>query len=499
MRAQSCSFGRARHAMSRTSSTSPSLAARARRGAQLRFLAAALLVAPWCANCTGDSGPKGPEPTLPARPELLPPELLALIEKYIGEVRTAPADGARHGALGLLYEANELWPEARSSFETARTLQPGDPLWHLHAGIAQAQGGDVPAAIESLRQGAAQHPGFAPLHARLGDLYLLGGQTAEARAAYEAARQLAPQAPEPLLGLAEVALAENAAEQAIDPLERALALDPHYRAAHHLLGLAYGQIGLSAESTRELLAGQGGLKRSMRDAGTLQLPILSFGRTRVRVESGKLLTARRAQEAAEMIEPLVAIYPDDAMLRVNLALAWKELGRTDEALGALAEAEELDPTLALAPLNRAAVLLEQGRAQEAADAAARALAIDARFTVALLVRAQALLKLGQLDEARAAAEQALALDARLAPAHEVLGAVAEAHGMADEARASFLRSAELAASDPRPWPAIFRFALRTSDFELAERALETLRKLDPGYPQLDALSSELEAARAAPR
>jgi tetratricopeptide (TPR) repeat protein len=463
----------------------------------LACLALALVAAPWIASCKKESAPKGPEPTLPSRPELLPPELLALIDRYVGEVRASPADGARHGALGLLYEANELWTEARASFETARTLQPTDPLWHLHAAIAAAQSGDVPSAIQGLRAGAEQHPGFAPLQARLGDLYLLGGDTAQARTAYEAAQRLAPQAPEPLLGLAEVAFAEGAADKALDPLERALKLDPHYRVAHYLLGLAYGQLGMASESARELAAGEGGLKRALRDAGTLQLPVLSFGRTRARVDSGKLLAARRPREAADLLEPLVARYPDDAMLRINLALAWRDLGRTDDALSALAEAESLDPTLALAPLNRAAICLELDRAEEAEAAAARAFQIEPKLALAAVLRSQALVKLARLDEARAAAEQALALDPNLAPAHEALGSAADAAGRADEARVAFLRSAELAASDPRPWPGIFRFALKSGDLELAQRALDTLRKLDGGYPKLADLESELTKAREA--
>jgi tetratricopeptide (TPR) repeat protein len=427
----------------------------------------------------------------------LPPELLALIERYVGEVRASPADGARHGALGLLYEANELWPEARASFETARALQPIDPLWHLHAGIAAAQTGDMPGAIQVLRMGADQHPSFAPLQSRLGDLYLLSGDPAQARTAYEAAQRLAPEAPEPLLGLADVALTENEPDKALAPLECALQLDPHYRAAHFLLGIAYDKLGRKSESALELAAGEGWQKRALRDAGTLQLPILSFERTRARVDSGKLLAARRPREAADLLEPLAARYPDDAMLRVNLALAWRDLERTNDALRALSEAEAIDPTLALAPLNRAAICLELGRAEEAEAAAARAFQIEPKLALAAVLRAQALVKLARLDEARAAAEQALALDANFAPAHEALGAAADASGHMDEARASFLRSAELAGSDPRPWPGIFHFALKSGDLELAQRALDTLRKLDAGYPKLAELESELTQAREA--
>ena len=49
------------------------------------------------------------------------------------------------------------------------------------------------------------------------------------------------------------------------------------------------------------------------------------------------------ERSLSLFEPLVERFPDSAALWVNLAVAYDELGRRDEALQALERALELDP------------------------------------------------------------------------------------------------------------------------------------------------------------
>jgi tetratricopeptide (TPR) repeat protein len=316
-----------------------------------------------------------------------------------------------------------------------------------------------------------------------------------AREAYREAARLAPDAPEPLLGLAEVAVNEGDPVAALVPLQRAVEIEPDYRAAHYLLGLTLEELGRTDEAQAELAAGEGARKRPMTDAGSRQLSLLSFGRAMARRDSQQLLAESRAGEALEILQPLVERFPGDVRLRVNYALALSRLGREDEALAELAEAASLDPTFAMVPYNRAVACLRLGRPTEAVAHAEQALELQPQLTPAHLVRAKALLELGRLEEARAAAEEALGLDARLAPAHEILGSVAEQGGRPEEAHAAFLRAAELAENDGRPWPEIFRYALRSRDLALAERAIAALQRLDPAFAELPEMQRQLEQAR----
>jgi tetratricopeptide (TPR) repeat protein len=457
-----------------------------------------LLLVPLVAGC-GEGGSQavaeGPAPTLPTQPDLVPPELMMVIDEHVAAVRAQPGDGNLHGALGLLYEANDMWPEARTALETARSLAPQEPLWHLHAALAQAGVGEVDLALASLQEGTRQHPGAAPLFMRLGDFHMQRGETAPAREAYRTAANLAPEAPEPLLGLGEVALTETDPLTALPPLQRAVQVDPDYRAARYLLGVTLQQLGRDAEAEVELAAGQGARKRPMPDAASRELSLMSFGRAMARRDSQQLLAESRAAEALELLQPLVDRFPGDARLRVNFALALLRLERAEEALAELAEAESIDPGLAMVPYNRAVACLRLGRAAEAVTHAERAIALQAQLTPAHLVRAKALLELGRLEEAGAAAEEALTMDARLAPAHEILGTVAEQRNRPEEAHAAFLRAADLAENDGRPWPGIFRYALRSRDLALAQRALAAVQRLDPNFAELPEMQRQLEAAR----
>ena len=56
-----------------------------------------------------------PDPTSPLDTTGLDPAVRTLLEERLAVAREAPEDAARHGSLGLAYEANGLWPEIQAS------------------------------------------------------------------------------------------------------------------------------------------------------------------------------------------------------------------------------------------------------------------------------------------------------------------------------------------------------------------------------------------------
>src|SRR5688572_33266316 len=54
-------------------------------------------------------------------------EQIALIEKHVARVRADPADAVRHGTLGLVYQANRMWPEAERGVVLGRARAPVGP------------------------------------------------------------------------------------------------------------------------------------------------------------------------------------------------------------------------------------------------------------------------------------------------------------------------------------------------------------------------------------
>lgn len=455
------------------------------------FVSASL---PWaCGTNVARATANGP--VLPSRPSALDPELAELVERHASRVRERPADARRHGTLGLVYEANDLWPEARASFERARALAPEEPAWHLHAAIAQHKLGDSPAALASLREGLRRHPDFAPLAGRLGDLCLVRGDLEEARSAYETAAQLAPRAPEPLVGLGEIALVDGDAPRAIERLERAVALDPDYRSARYVLGLAYRAAGRQAAAARELTLGSGGRKRSMRDPASRELARLSAGLERALSQSQRLLKQGRAAAAAQLLEPAVARHPENARLRLNLGLAWFELGRREEGLAALEECQRLEPDFPMVPFNLAACCLELGRPAESIAHARRAIVLSPEFAPAHSVLGRALHELGQNEQALEALLQAERRDPKNPVVQGDLGEVCLGLGRPAQARRHFARACELAPQDWSPRVGLARAALQEGALAEARQALDEARRLAPEEAKIAALAQELEQAR----
>ena len=93
----------------------------------------------------------GPAPVLPEELERLDPELVSMIEDLAAAVQANPRDPNAHGRLGLIYEANGLFDEARRCYETVGQLADSTPWWSYHLAIATRQAGDFDGAMQLLR------------------------------------------------------------------------------------------------------------------------------------------------------------------------------------------------------------------------------------------------------------------------------------------------------------------------------------------------------------
>jgi hypothetical protein len=135
--------------------------------------------------------------------------------------------------------------------------------------------------------------------------------------------------------------------------------------------------------------------------------------------------------------------PDDAGMHYNLGLAWKELGKLDEATASLRRALELKPDFAEAHNNLGNVLKELGRLDEAVACYGRALELKPQYVLARNNLGLALKDQGKLDEAVACFRQTMELKPDFADAHNNLGITLKRLGRLDDAAACFRRALEL--------------------------------------------------------
>ncbi len=435
-----------------------------------------------------------PEVATPATPELLDPDVARLVRRSVAEAEAEPRSADRHGRLGMVYEANALWPEARASYAAAARLDPGEKLWRLHLGIASQQAGDVAEALRVYRQLAAEQPSFAPVHDRLGWLLLENGERDEALTAFERVIDAAPDSPAGHLGAATVARLEGDAATAVERLQRALELDPGHRGARYQLGLAYRDLGRQPESERALAAGLQAEIRPLPDPLSDQIAGYAVGLAARMERAEALRRAGRIAEAAKLLEAALATHPENLTLLNGLAAAHLSLGELGRARDLLSRALEVDATSVETHLNLAGWALAAKRPQLAIEYVDRALATAPRLARLHALRAQALVAERRLDEAIASLEEALRFEVRDPGLYVGLGVLYSTTGRWQAARALHERALE-------GWPdlapahlGLCEACLALGDRGSAREACDRLAALAPDHPRLDELRRRLDAA-----
>lgn len=175
----------------------------------------------------------------PSPPDLdltgLDPAVVSLIEQARAAVTKEPRSAAAWGRLGMVLAAHERTGEANRSFAQAERLDPTEPRWPYHQGVALTLGAPEE-ALPKLRRAAERcSPENEAVFLRLAELLLLQGHLDEAARWFETLLQQSKAQPRAHLGLARLALARGDLEQSLSHLGPALTDPRTQKAAHQLL------------------------------------------------------------------------------------------------------------------------------------------------------------------------------------------------------------------------------------------------------------------------
>lgn len=449
----------------------------------LALLAAATL------SCSARQPPV--EPVVPANLERLDPAVQALIREVVAEVREAPGDGQRHGTLGLVYEANLLWDEARECFRIATELDPEEPLWRYHLAVASRQVGDFAGSLAVLEQVVAEDPSFAPGQQRLGLALLEAGQLERARAAFERLIELEPYAPEGYAGLGDVLLRRGDPARAAENLEKAVQRDPEDRAARYLLGLAYRGLGRERESARELALGADSEIRHLPDPFAAEVERYAVSLTARNERAQTHLQRGEPEEAARLLEETLSFHPRNVTTLNNLAIARMHQGDMEAAFETLQRARRADDGKFSTYLNLASWAQRAVRPEQALEYARAAVARGAGVARTHGALALALVRLGRTAEAVEALETAMRLDARDLQVRMRLADLYERAGRLEEALGQYRAAAAL-------WPVALpahlgaaRTGLALGRLDEASAALAEAERLAPDHPEVSVLKQKL--------
>ncbi|MCP3916205.1 MAG: tetratricopeptide repeat protein [bacterium] len=438
-------------------------------------------------------------PVLPTDPEGLEEEVRALVDEHLELVRKNPSDGAAHGELGLVYEGNKLWAEAADSYALAEELDPGDPLWTYHRAIAVREGGQTAAAL-ALLHGAVALQQNAAAQFRLGSWLLEAGNLDGAEGAFDRARLLVPQQPEPLVGLAEVHVARENFASARVFLEQAIEMDYDYRQAHYQLGLAYRGLGRMDDAQRELALGQnvdrrGFDKRFLRDAYAIRAEKHSYSYADRMAHATSLIQSGNNATAVEILEKLRADQPDDTNVLNNLASAYIEMGSFDRAVVHLKHILELDSSEFAAHLNLGYAYLGRKQLDLALSHADRAASLAPEVGRVHLVRARVLVAMGAFPEARAALETSIRYDSREPRSLVTLGQICLQLEDLAAVIEHMTNAITLVPDSADAHIALFEAYVRVGRIDLAEKTLTKLAEIAPNEPRLPNARRFLERSR----
>ena len=383
----------------------------------------------------------GSDPSLtdfvPANLSRLDPNVVALVERQMTRVMSHPRDGRSYAELGMIYEANLLWADARRAYAAAVELEPASTWWRFHLAVATRTAGDLEGALRLLQDLVSEHPELAPIQQRLGEALTKVGELAGAAAAYRRVIDLMPGSPVGYHGLGEVRLLERNYAAARKLLERAVALDPGYRAAHYSLGLAYRGLGLIEEAQREMARGLDALPRYLADPLTPQIQGYAVNLPAQRNRAAVVLRGGRPDQAALILEQVLITQPGNTTDLNNLAIAYMRMGRFGEAQARLDEARHMAPEKFSTWLNLSSLATRTGDPEAAVAYAETAVERAPNMAQTHVALAMAEAELGHLERTAASLESALRLDARDPQIHGMLAEVSVELGRPEQAEEHF--------------------------------------------------------------
>lgn len=169
---------------------------------------------------------------------------------------------------------------------------------------------------------------LAEAYPRLGRVYAALADRAGAVAAFEAADRSRPDSADVLVELSIAYFNNGQYKKAVEPLRRALALDPQSVPARHMLGKTYFMLGEFGPAAKEL---ETALQLAPRDYDVAYTLGLAY------------LKPRQFAPAKAIYDRMVEQLGDRPQLRVLIGRAYRETGFLAEAIEEFKKAAALDP------------------------------------------------------------------------------------------------------------------------------------------------------------
>ncbi len=431
-----------------------------------------------------------PDISQPLDAESLDPAVASLIEAKIEGIEADPRNATLRAELGMAYEANTLWKEARQSYENALALDDDNMAWNLHYAVATRESGDVEQSRILLEQIAMDYPSSAPVYHRLAEALEAEGAIEEAEQAYRRLIKLAPTLPQGYVGLADIMLQKGNNEGAVQMAEQALGLQSNNRRAFYVLGQAYQQLGRLDEAEEALAIGLNAGVEHVPDPLTRKVAeyiVNATGRISI---AQSFLDSGNPQQAASVLEETFTYHPSNIMLLNTLAVSYMRTKRLDQAQRLLERARLLDDDQFYTYLNLYNWALRAGNNEQALAFADSAVHRAPERDDTHLARAQALTELNRLEEAAQSAADAVERGAQNAANYGLSGEIAFRRKQYAEAESFLTKATSMNPRMALAWVSLARTYREQGDMMKARQTQNQAREAAPNHPAVAQLLRE---------
>lgn len=400
------------------------------------------------------------------------------ITALLADARGEPASARARALLGMAYEMSDRLQAAHDSYAQAALIDPREPRWSYLQAVAQAELGDLEAALTVLDRSIALDDAYAPSYLYRGEWLLDLGRVEEAGEAFARALQLESSHPAPQIGIAKVHLRSGRPAEAVRILERLAQLVPTDPLINQLLGQAYREIGKLSAARAALARATPSKAPQWPDPWHDERFQFQTGFGAGMVRASKLMKQGKNVEALALLEELRLERPDDRQLLNNLSVAYRangqpkrafevlrdgleshpdyfpfhlnissdyqSMGDNEQALRHLERVVEINPSLAQAWERIGSIHFTAGDLPLALSAFEEASRNDPGSTSTMLYCSIILGRLGRWDESIVRLQRALTIDPDMTPVLVTLGEALAEVGRYDESRQALSRARKMA-------------------------------------------------------
>ncbi len=179
---------------------------------------------------------------------------------------------------------------------------------------------------------------------------------------------------------------------------------------------------------------------ALAQAMTVRFPQHEFGWMAL---GGAFKQMGRSADALAPMQKAAALLPGDVEAHFNLGVTFQELGCLDEAEASYRRALQISPDYVAAHCNLGNILKDMNRLDEAEASYRRALQIKPDLAEAFSNLGLTLRDMGRMDEAEESFRRALQINPNIAETHSNLGITLREMGRLDEAEKSLRRALEI--------------------------------------------------------